>query len=357
LDCFTIKPNAENQLIQVDGTSGTCSSPAADYVYASGQLIAEYENSTTYFVHDNNLGSSTILTSLAGAVVDCNALYPYGEQDNTICTTSYSIWDKFTGYRLDPETGLEYAHARYYNPSLGRFMSPDPLGGNTGNPQSLNRYAYVLNSPLNFIDPFGLEDECSTFCSATVCLESCTNQTVVIVSDSLKLGGGYPVDQPPVMIYIGGKRGTWQTIKSIARKIGNYIPTVCGGGLFNYGGFRVSGDVASVSVSQIRMADTRSGYSEAPFTDISFGEELMGGYGQAVFSSGENEHFLFGGVGGDVGITKASVSLFGSHTTGSSILQNSIGLNGDAGFLAFAGGVGVYVNIDSLTSCADHGGW
>ena len=118
----------------------------------------------------------------------------------------------------------------------------------------------------------------------------------------------------------------------------------------------MSGDVESVSLSQIRMADTRSGHSEAPFADISFGEALMGGHGQAVFSSGGNEHFLFGGVGGDVGITKASVSVFGSHVSGSSIFQNSIGLNGDAGFLPFAGGVGVYVNTDSLTSCQDHGG-
>jgi RHS repeat-associated protein len=126
------------------------------YVYAGGQLIAEYKNSTTYFVHDNNLGSSTILTSLAGAVVDCNAMYPYGEQDTTICTTSNSIWDKFTGYRLDPETGLEYDHARYYNPSLGRFMSADPFAGNVGNPQSMNRYPYVVNNPLRFTDPTGM---------------------------------------------------------------------------------------------------------------------------------------------------------------------------------------------------------
>ena len=71
---------------------------------------------------------------------------------------------------------------------------------------------------------------------------------------------------------------TWQSIKSLTRKIGNYIPTICGGGLFNYGGLRVSGDVASVSLSQIRMADTRSGYSEAPVDGrilvVSFREDV-----------------------------------------------------------------------------------
>jgi hypothetical protein len=39
----------------------------------------------------------------------------------------------------------------------------------------------------------------------------------------------------------------WQSIKNVARKIGNYIPTVCGGGVYNYGGLQVTGDVASVS--------------------------------------------------------------------------------------------------------------
>jgi RHS repeat-associated protein len=56
----------------------------------------------------------------------------------------------------DSETGNDYAFARYYNPRLGRFMSPDPLGGSMGDPQSLNLYAYVGNRPLGFIDPSGM---------------------------------------------------------------------------------------------------------------------------------------------------------------------------------------------------------
>ena len=97
------------------------------YVYAGGQLIAEYKNSTTYFVHDNNLGSSTILTSLAGAVADCNALYPFGEQDNTICSPSNLTSHKFTGKERDTESNLDNFGARYNASSMGRFMTPDPL--------------------------------------------------------------------------------------------------------------------------------------------------------------------------------------------------------------------------------------
>jgi RHS repeat-associated protein len=82
--------------------------------------------------------------------------YPYGaEQDYTAtCGTNY----KFTGYERDAETGLDYAFARYYNSRLGRFMSGDPLGSSAdiSDPQTLNRYAYVRNNPVNLVDPTGL---------------------------------------------------------------------------------------------------------------------------------------------------------------------------------------------------------
>ncbi len=50
---------------------------------------------------------------------------------------------------------LDYMHARYYNPMIGRFLSVDPVGGSVGSSQSWNMYAYVLNSPMNFVDPTG----------------------------------------------------------------------------------------------------------------------------------------------------------------------------------------------------------
>jgi len=72
-------------------------------------------------------------------------------QQYAACPSNY----QFAGYWKDSETGLYYAEARYYNPRLGRFMSADPLGGSI-NPQSQNRYAYVLNNTENLIDPLGL---------------------------------------------------------------------------------------------------------------------------------------------------------------------------------------------------------
>lgn len=50
----------------------------------------------------------------------------------------------------------DFMHARYYNLNLGRFLSVDPVGGSVGSSQSWNRYSYVSNNPIKFIDPMGL---------------------------------------------------------------------------------------------------------------------------------------------------------------------------------------------------------
>lgn len=60
----------------------------------------------------------------------------------------------FTGQRLDG-TGLYYYGARYYDPAIGRFISPDTVVPDFRNPQALNRYSYVVNNPLRYTDPTG----------------------------------------------------------------------------------------------------------------------------------------------------------------------------------------------------------
>jgi RHS repeat-associated protein len=68
------------------------------------------------------------------------------------------IRQKFTSQERDNETGLDYMHARYFASAQGRFSNADTVAGSIGNPQSLNRYAYVNNNRLNFTDP-----GCTTF--------------------------------------------------------------------------------------------------------------------------------------------------------------------------------------------------
>ena len=66
----------------------------------------------------------------------------------------------FTGEQFDAKArlsqGLYYLRARYYDPSIGRFLSRDDIPGTAINPQTQNRYPYVLNNPANLLDPSGL---------------------------------------------------------------------------------------------------------------------------------------------------------------------------------------------------------
>jgi RHS repeat-associated protein len=88
---------------------------------------------------------------------------PFGDQLNSYpdqyapATADDSAPLYFTGKERDAESGLDYFPMRYYGSAMGRWMSPDPLGGNVANPQSLNRYQYVFNNPLRFTDSTGLE--------------------------------------------------------------------------------------------------------------------------------------------------------------------------------------------------------
>ncbi len=60
----------------------------------------------------------------------------------------------FTGREWDKEIGLYYYRARYYDPDVGRFISEDPIGFAGGD---VNLYAYVVNNPVNWVDPWGLK--------------------------------------------------------------------------------------------------------------------------------------------------------------------------------------------------------
>ena len=85
--------------------------------------------------------------------------YPYGEERNSPQLPNDQV--KFATYTRDSATGNDYADQRYYTSVLGRFMTPDPYrgtGGGSGdanNPQSWNRYAYVIGDPINWTDSSG----------------------------------------------------------------------------------------------------------------------------------------------------------------------------------------------------------
>jgi RHS repeat-associated protein len=108
-----------------------------------------------YYDHTDHLSGSNVLTDKAGAVAQVLDYYPFGEVRINEQTGDFDESNKFTGHELDDDTGLYYANARYYDARIGRFVSLDPLEGDIMNPQSLNKYAYVMNNPMKYVDPSG----------------------------------------------------------------------------------------------------------------------------------------------------------------------------------------------------------
>jgi RHS repeat-associated protein len=106
--------------------------------------------------HGDHLGSSVLVTGDAGTVVARIAYAPYGEALGGLAVArGEGVSFGFTGQRLEAGTGLYDYGARWYDPELGRFLQPDTIVPDPFSPQMLNRYAYVVNDPVNLIDPTG----------------------------------------------------------------------------------------------------------------------------------------------------------------------------------------------------------
>lgn len=97
------------------------------------------------------LGSTVALADDQGALTTRYTYTPFGAA--TVEGPANSNPHQFTGRENDGATGLYYYRARYYDPVRGRFISSDPIGLAGG----LNTYAYVLNNPIRYTDPLGLE--------------------------------------------------------------------------------------------------------------------------------------------------------------------------------------------------------
>ena len=105
-----------------------------------------------YYVLSDQLGSASVVTDSSGVVVGTQGYYPYGE---TRYTSGSLFTDRlYTGQQENSYIKLMNYRSRWYDPAIGRFVSADSIIPNSS-PQSLNRYSYVNNDPVNYNDPTG----------------------------------------------------------------------------------------------------------------------------------------------------------------------------------------------------------
>ena len=107
------------------------------------------------------LGNVRVVTNHVGSELRRHEIRPFGEEwtEDGSATSEVRL---FTGKERDHETGLDYFGARYYRAEIGRFTTVDPVmnvKGSLVDPQKWNRYAYVLNNPLRYIDKDGREED------------------------------------------------------------------------------------------------------------------------------------------------------------------------------------------------------
>jgi RHS repeat-associated protein len=112
--------------------------------------LTELRSGTTSYYQQDGLGSVTSLSNGAGMLANTYTFDSYGKLNTSTGTLTNPF--QYTGRESDQETGLYYYRARYYDPTIGRFTSEDPIGLQGGP----NFYDYVGNDPVDFNDPRGL---------------------------------------------------------------------------------------------------------------------------------------------------------------------------------------------------------
>lgn len=120
--------------------------------------VLNYASAPTYYNINDHLGTPRIVMRELGTAIGSFEYYPYGEPK--FAYGCHASNEGFAGKTFDAESSLQYFDARFLSNNLSRFTSCDPLvaSGKSDSPQSWNRYSYTQNSPLNFVDPNGMEE-------------------------------------------------------------------------------------------------------------------------------------------------------------------------------------------------------
>ncbi|MBX4200816.1 hypothetical protein KW786_01675, partial [Candidatus Parcubacteria bacterium] len=146
-------------------TTSTTGTMITKHTFANGQDIATIDGTgaavKVYYATVDLLNSSSIMTDSAGALTETLDYFPFGSIRIDKKAGSFSEQRKYIGQEYDIDTGLNYLNARYYNGSIGKFISQDPMFWSFDqkwllDPQNQNSYSYARNNPITSSDPSGL---------------------------------------------------------------------------------------------------------------------------------------------------------------------------------------------------------
>jgi RHS repeat-associated protein len=124
----------------------------ARYAQGAGadEPLSEVRSSVLSYYQEDALGSVSSVANSAGSIVETYNDDSFGRP--VASTGSVTNFLQYTASELDPETGIYFDRARYYDPEVGRFLNEDPIRSMGG----LNFYAYVRNDSTNLTDTSGL---------------------------------------------------------------------------------------------------------------------------------------------------------------------------------------------------------
>ncbi|WP_134218332.1 RHS repeat-associated core domain-containing protein [Pelotomaculum sp. FP] len=178
-------------------------------------------NGNYYYYLYNGHGDVTQVIDQNGNKVNS---YTYDEWGNILYKQELLSQPlKYAGEYYDEESGLYYLRARYYDPTIGRFISRDSYGGDITNPLSLNSYTYVENNPLGYIDPSG------HFSIGTIIRVAVSVAVKVVVKAASSSSSSHKSKGGASSKGSGSSRGSSSSSSEIIRSIGNMAASLIGG--------------------------------------------------------------------------------------------------------------------------------
>jgi len=152
---------SDNERVQAaSAPTAAVSGEVTKYYYFNGQRIGMVEGANGWFryLHADHLGS-TVAATTWGTGIPAAYRYKYNAFGSTRNGSSLPTDHQYTGQKHDELTGLYYYNARYYDPTIGQFISPDTIVPDPTNVLDYNRYMYVRGNPLMYNDPSGHQSQ------------------------------------------------------------------------------------------------------------------------------------------------------------------------------------------------------